>query len=330
MKTVSPVQLDFEEMEVQVTLKSGEKKIFKDESLPSEPVQEMDSMEHLSDDTICGAVLLLNRIALTEHEDTVVPPPVQELLGQYKDIFGTPTDLPPKRNVDHAIPFEPGAKVINQRPYRLPYHQKEVMENIIQEMIKNKVIRDSSSPYSSPAILVKKKDLSWGLCNDFRKVNTQTIKNKYPIPVIEDLLDELHGATVFTKLDLRSGYHQIRMKEEDIEKTAFSTHCGHYEYLVMPFGLTNAPATFQMLMNTILAKYLRKFVLVFFDDILVFSKNMKEHIIHLQQVFETLKEHHLYIKASKCVFAQPQVEYLGHVIRADGVATDPVKIQAVQ
>ena len=263
-ETLSPVQLDFEEMEVQVALKSGEKKIFKEESLPSEPVQEMASREHLSDDTICGAVLLLNIIALTEHADAVVPPHVQELLGQYKDIIGTPTDLHHKRNVDHAITFEPGAKVINQRPYRLPYHQKEAMENIIQEMIKNKVIKDSSSPYSSPAILVKKKDLSWRLCNDFKKVNTQTIKNKYPIPVIEDLLDELHGATIFTKLDLRSGYHQIRMKEEDIEKTAFSTHCGHYEYLVLPFGLTNAPATFQMLMNTILAKYLRKFVLVFF------------------------------------------------------------------
>lgn len=203
------------------------------------------------------------------------------------------------------------------------------MEQIVKEMIKSKVIRDSTSPYSSPAILVKKKDMTWRLVNDFRKINQQTIKNKYPILVIEDLLDELKGATVFTKLDLRSGHHQIRMQEEDIGKTAFNTHSGHCEYLVMPFGLTNAPATFQQLMNTILTLYMRKIVLVFFDDILVYNRNTKEHLKHLQQVLEVLQSHQLYAKLSKCTFAQPQVEYLGHVIRGNGVTTDPTKIEAI-
>ncbi|WMV19182.1 hypothetical protein MTR67_012567 [Solanum verrucosum] len=260
-----------------------------------------------------------------------VPGEVQQVLHEFTSVFGEPTGLPPSRgSFDHHIPLKEGSNPVNARPYRYSPVQKDVIENMVKELKDQGLIRHSCSPFKSPVSLVGKKDGNWRLCVDYRALNQITIKYKYPIPIIEELLDEIGGEQWFSKVDLRSGYHQIRMAAPDIHKTAFRTHSGHYEFLVMLFGLTNAPSYFQGLMNQVFQKHLRRFILVFFDDILIFSKCLEDHVAHLRITLQLLQQHNLYARLSKCQFATNIIEYLGHYISAVGVATDPKKILAVQ
>jgi hypothetical protein len=201
----------------------------------------------------------------------------------------------------------------------------------LTELIDMGYIQPSKSPYGAPVLFVPKKNGKLRMCVDYRALNKLTVKNRYPLPRIDELLDQLHGATIFTKLDCQKGYHQIRIAQNDgsIARTAFRTRYGHYEWLVMPFGLTNAPATFQALMNNILRPYLDKFVVVYLDDICIYSRTPEEHLDHVDKVLALLEEHQLYIGLDKCAFGQAEMSFLGHIISKDGIKVDPKKVQAV-
>jgi hypothetical protein len=254
---------------------------------------------------------------------------VQKVLAQFEDVFKVPDSLPLTREYDHTITLLPGSTPVNVRPYRYSPLQKDEIERQVHEMLQSGLITRSISPFASPVLLVKKKDGSWRFCVDYRKLNGITVKNKFPMPIIDEFIDELVGARIFSKLDMAAGFHQIRMATQDEMKIAFKTHHGHFQFRVMPFGLTNAPATLQCLTNVVFYQHMRKFVLIFMDDILVYSPDLETHIDHIHQVFQVLQTHQLYAKRSKCSFAIKQIEYLGHIISNKGVSTDLTKTEAM-
>jgi len=218
---------------------------------------------------------------------------------------------------------------VSAAPYQMAFAKLAELKKQIEDLLEKKFIRPSASPWGAPMLLVKKKDISSRLCVDYRQLNKLTIKNKYPLPRIDDLLNQLRGSGVLSKIDLRYGYHQILVKLEDIQKTTFRSRYGYYKYVVMPFGVTNAPVVFMDYMNEILCPYLDRFVVVFIDDIFIYSKNKEEHAEHLRIVSEVLREYQLYGKLSKCEFWLEEVQFLVHLISSHSIAVDPSKIDTV-
>ncbi|GKD41820.1 putative reverse transcriptase domain-containing protein, partial [Tanacetum coccineum] len=261
----------------------------------------------------------------------------EKLLGDVPVIRDSPEvfpeelpGLPPPRQVEFRIDLIPGAAPVARAPYRLAPSEMKELSKQLQELLEKGFIRPSSSPWGAPVLFVKKKDGSFRICIDYRELNKLTIKNRYPLPRIDDLFDQLQGSSVYSKIDLRSGYHQLRIREEDIPITAFRTRYGHYEFQVMPFGLTNAPAVFMDLMNRVCKPYLDKFVIVFIDDILIYSKNKEEHGKHLKTILNLLRSEKLYAKFSKCDFWLDSVQFNGNVIDSSRVHVDHAKIKAIK
>ena len=261
---------------------------------------------------------------------TTVSPQVKQILEKHAKVFGTRDGLPPDRGTFLAIPEMPEAVPQFKHPYRLAPKEIKEVETQIKELLRQGLIEPSNSPYGAPIIFVQKKDGTLRMCCDWRKLNAQTIKSRYPLPRIDELLDALHGAQFFSSLDLQSGFHQILIKPEDVPKTAFTTPFGHYQWKVMSFGLCNAPSIFQETMNRVLANYLRKGVLVYMDDILIYAKTQEEHARLLDEVLTVLSANDFYVKLSKCEFEKPELKYVGHIVGKEGVKVDPAKTQVVQ
>lgn len=265
----------------------------------------------------------------TPQESQNPPSIIQKVIDSFQSVF--PSELPgipPRRVIEHSI------ETISNTPiakctYRMSPKELNELKTQIDDLLKNGFIQVSSSPWAAPVLFARKKDGTLRLCTDYRALNAVTVKNRYPIPRVDEILDSLHGAKIFSKIDLRQGYYQIRIKEEDVPKTAFNTHFGHYEYKVMPFGLSNAPATFMHLMHSIFRDILSKYVTIYLDDILVYSQSLEEHAKHLHEVLRRLKENELYAKLSKCSFCVSTVEFLGHLVTPNGIAVDPAKVKAV-
>jgi transposase InsO family protein len=270
---------------------------------------------------------MLNVMDTAAAADT--PPEIAALLEEYADVFREPSGLPAQRGVKHHIELTTD-RPVHRKAYRMSAAELVELKRQLGVLLEKGWIRPSNSPYGAPVLFVRKKDGSLRCVADYRWLNSATVKSRYPLPNIEDLLDQVQGARWFSKLDFDSAYHQVEVEPEDVPKTAIITRYGQFEYTVMPFGLCNAPATFSRLMNQVFSAYLDEFVIVYLDDVCVYSKSLEEHVVHLRQVLSLLRQHKLFAKRKKCVFAQPSVSYLGHIISAEGIATDPAKVAAVR
>jgi hypothetical protein len=252
------------------------------------------------------------------------------MVCEFPDVFPEDlTKLPSDRDMEFVIELMPGAGPVAKSLYRMSSDELDELKKQLKKLLEQGFVGPSASPWGSPVLFVEKKDGTKRMCIDYRTLNSMTIKNKYPLPGIEDLLDRLRKAMFFSKIDLMSGYHQMKIREQDIPKTTFTTRYGLYEFVVVSFGLTNAPAYFMNLMNKVFMEESDQFVVVFIDDILIYSEIAEEHEEHLRIVLERLRQRKLYAKFSKCEFWMEKVVFLGHVLSAEGVAVDPSKVESV-
>ena len=261
-----------------------------------------------------------------ERPDLDVPRVVYDYVEVFPDEL---PGLPPQRVVDFGIELHPGSSPISMTPHRMAPVELQELRVQLQELLNKGFIRPSTSPWGALVLFAKKKDKTLRLCIDYRQLNRVTIKNRYPLPRIDHLFDQLRGVQVYSKIDLRTGYHQLRVRDTDIPKTAFRTRYGHFEFTVMPFGLTNAPTAFMDPMHRVFQPYLDQFVVVFVDDILIYSQSEWEHEYHLRIVLQLVREHQLKGKFSKCEFLLTEVRFLGHVVSTSGVSVDLEKVEAV-
>jgi hypothetical protein len=316
LEAFSPMQMEWKQKWLSFTMQD---QVVKLQCIPNVvlPVHEITCNQLLSLNKNNNIWQMVELYSIESHPSSLsvdpLPAEMKQLVEKFPVIFYEPSGIPPPSTVTHSIPLMDGTQPFRLKPYRYTPAQKDEIETQIAHLLKSNMIQESTSPFASPVLLVKKKSGEWRLCVDYRRLNAYTVKNKFPMPIVEELFEELHGACWFSTLDLRSGFHQIMVTPEDRYKTAFQTHSGHYEYKVMPYGLTGAPTTFQSVMNHILKPLLRKCVVVFMDDILIYSKTYEAHIEHVRQVFQLLQEHQFKVRLSKCSLARQQLHYLGHV-----------------